>query len=316
MIHSILIIASILFSTLGLQGVASNIDKNLISDKSANAVASPESYLALPQIKPRPKISPLVKNPNIYAESYILVDEESGVTLASKDEQERIPIASTTKVMTATIVLENYDLDDIVTISSDAANQVGADAYLRTGEEITVLNLLKCMLIKSANGAAYALAEHMNGASEEGTAKFVKKMNDKAKTLGMLNTEYHDPAGLDVTGWSSAEDLSIITKYAMKKDLFAEIVKTEKTTVKDVSGQIYHLLENSNRLVGEWKYSGALGVKTGYMPEAGHCLVGAAKRDGHTLISVVLHTNADTATASAEESKKLLDWGFENTVYE
>jgi D-alanyl-D-alanine carboxypeptidase len=129
----------------------------------------------------------------------------------------------------------------------------------------------------------------------------------------MTNTDYHDPAGLDVTGYSTAYDQTLVTKYALKNPIFAEIVKTKEEDVTDVTGKIKYQLRNSNRLVREWNYSGAIGVKTGYMPEASHTLIGAVRRDGHTLISVVLYTLADTVSASAEESKKLFDWGFKYT---
>jgi D-alanyl-D-alanine carboxypeptidase len=264
--------------------------------------------------------------------------------------------------MTAVVVLETYKLDDVVTISATAANQIGATANFRVGEKLTVRSLLKAMLIKSANGAAYALAEHMNDKNDSGDdpevfssnstldfeneeqenaslanqdeegvtaskgvinqsektdiAKFITAMNNKAMELGMENTEYRDPAGLDTTGYSSAYDLYLITKYALKKDLFAEIVKTDHDVVKDTSGTIWHDLKNSNRLVGEYKYQGAIGVKTGYMPDAGHILVSAAKRDGHTLVGVIINTFADTPSASADESRKMLDWGFENTIWQ
>jgi D-alanyl-D-alanine carboxypeptidase len=172
------------------------------------------------------------------------------------------------------------------------------------------------MLIKSGNDAAYALAEYYSSDGSGNVEAFVKLMNDKAYDLGMYDTHYEDPAGLDTTGYSSAQDLFTITKYALKYKQFAEIVSTPKTVVTSTDGSIFHQLDNSNRLVGEYNYMGAIGVKTGYMPEAGHCLVGAAKRDGHTLIVVILQTNADTATASADEARKLLDWGWQNIIWE
>lgn len=309
-----LILLSIAFNTLGFSGQAAKIDQSALNSKAGteiNAFASSPD-LILPLISPRPEIKANAPKPTIYAKDYVLVDDESGVVLTKQNAHDPVPIASTTKIMTASIVLENYKLDDVVTISSKAANEIGASAGFVTGEKITVLNLLNCLLIKSANGAADAFAEHMNAAGETGMQKFVDKMNAKAKELGMTDTEYHDPAGLDVTGHSSAYDLSVITRYAMKKDTFASIVIKKEATVTDVTGKIYHSLENSNRLVREWSYPGAIGVKTGYMPEAGHCLVGAARRDGHTLVAIILNTNADTPSASAEEARKLLDWGWQN----
>lgn len=314
MINSLILICSIVFSSLGLSGLSASIDQSFLQQDSKSVIAG--SQIALPDIAARPMVNLLTKDPNIYASNYLLVDSDSSVILAKRGPYDQVPIASTTKIMTAVIVLENYQLNDIVTISSTAASQIGADANFRTGEKITVYELLKTLLIKSANGAAYAFAEHMNGPGQEGVDLFVRKMNEKALSLGMVNTDYHDPAGLDTTGYSSAYDLYIITKYALKLPVFGSIVATKTDTARDITGTIWHQLDNSNRLVKEWDYPGVLGVKTGYMPEAGHCLVAAAERDGHTLISVVLKTNADTPTASAEESRKLLDWGFANTKWE
>lgn len=316
MFSKLLIISSIILNTFGFGNSAANIDRGIIDKEAGSTISAVAAVdFQLPEIKIPPHVQEFSSKENIGSQNYVLVDPDSGAVFAQKAYKNHVPIASTTKIMTASIVLENYNLDDVVTVSAYAASQIGATANFRVGEQITVLNLLKCLLIKSANEAAYALAENMNGAGETGVAKFVTKMNEKAKELGMENTEYHDPAGLDVTGWSSAYDLSIITKYALKKETFSEIVKTVDATATDVTGKLHHDLHNSNRLVAEWNYPGAIGVKTGYMPEAGHCLVGAAKRNGHTLIAVILHTNSDAASASAEEARKLLDWGFANVVW-
>ncbi|MFA7253524.1 MAG: D-alanyl-D-alanine carboxypeptidase family protein [Patescibacteria group bacterium] len=317
MTEKLLIIFSIIFNTFGFSGASLNIDRDIIqkSASSQESALAEAINLPLPEIKEPPKTKEFAAKPLIYAQNYILVDSESGTIIANKAAKQRVPIASTTKIMTAVVVLENYDLDEVVTISKEAASTIGASANLVIGEQMTVGDLLKCLLIKSANGAAIALAEYMNKPGETGIAKFNSKMNAKAKELGMNDTEYHDPAGLDVTGYSSAFDLYLITKYALKKPIFAEIVQIKQTSVRDITGKIWHELNNSNRLVNEWDYSGAIGVKTGYMPEAGHCLVGAATRNGHTLISIVLKTNADTPSASAEESRKLLDWGWQNIIW-
>ncbi len=319
MIIKSLIILSIIFNTLGIGSASDKFDNAVINNQynPANVVeASTTNFLALPEIAPRPIVKDFASDESILAKRYILVDADSGIVLAKQNEHEAVPIASTTKIMTASIVLENYKLDDVITISETAAGAIGASANFVIGERITVQNLLKCLLIKSANGAAIALAEHANEPGETGTTKFIKMMNDKAKSLGMKDTDYHDPAGLDITGKSSAYDLSIITKYALKKPVFAQIVKTKKESVTDVLGTTWHALENSNRLVNQWDYPGAIGVKTGYMDEAGHCLVGAAKRDGHTLIAVVLMTLSNTADASAIEARNLLDWGWANVDWE
>ena len=112
--------------------------------------------------------------------------------------------------------MENYELEEVVTVSEMASNQIGAEVHLRSGERIDVKNLLKSLLINSGNDAAYALAERMNNEGESGIEKFVEKMNEKAKALGMDDTKYEDPAGLNIDGYSSAFDLFLVTKYALK----------------------------------------------------------------------------------------------------
>lgn len=272
------------------------------------------SEINLPEISISPRLKPFIERPVISAKHYLLADEASGKYLMSGDSNERAPIASTTKIMTAVIALEKYQLDDAVEISPQAAFQIGSDAYLRVGERITVEQLLYCMLLKSGNDSAYAMAQHYS--PDTGSIEpFVKLMNTKAKELGMINTEYHDPAGLDTSGYSSAEDLFIITKYALNISKFREITSTPKYTAHSIDGLYSHELQNSNRLVGEYNYLGAIGVKTGYTPESGHCLVSAVERDGHTLIGVILNTFSDSASASADESRKLQDWAWQNVEW-
>lgn len=318
MIEKTLFLMAILLESVGLPEFANKFNDAIIRDQSGSEqVVQAEDYsFVLPNIVSRPKVKPGSERPFVYAKYYLLADLESSEVFIKNDYKTEAPIASTTKIMTAVVVLDNYRLDDVVTVSAEAAYQIGADTYLRVGEKITVESLLNCLLVKSGNDSAYALAEHMNNQNETGITKFIEKMNEKALELGMKNTHYEDPAGLDVTGYSSAYDLFLLTKYALQKEIFRDIVKKDKETVKNVDGTIWHQLDQSNRLVGEYKYPGAIGVKTGYMPEAGHCLVGAAEREGHTLIAIVLATSADTPSASADESKKLLDWGFRNIEWQ
>jgi len=317
---------SITFNTLGLSGTSFKVDQGLISKSAGDAViANAENrQLTLPNIAPYPSVDQDVVNPNIYAKKYILVDNDSGTILASEGPHDKVPIASTTKIMTAIVALQNYSLDDIATVQKDAVQTVssaGAIPDFYSNERMTIRNLLWCMLMNSSNVAAYALAEHMSSKNETGPEKFVALMNQKARDLGLKNTNYRDPAGLDGTGYSTAYDLVLATREAMKNSLFAQMVGTKQTTVYDEDRIDVHPLNNSNRLVNEWDYPGTVGVKTGYMPDtaeqsgAGHCLVAAVKREGHTLISVVLNTAENSATASATESRKLQDWGWANTKW-
>lgn len=319
MIIKSFLILSIIFNSIGLHDTAKKFDDAVVRDLTSGSkkiVEASNFSITLPDILPMPEVKSGAIKATANARHYVLADLDTGKILVKNDQNAKVPIASTTKIMTAVVALENYSPDDIATISSNATTQIGADANLVVGEKITIDQLLHCLLIKSGNDSAYAIAEHMNKAGETGIQKFIDKMNEKAKELGMQNTEYHDPAGLDVTGYSSANDLFIITRYALKKELFATIVKEPQYSAKSVDSKTWHALDNSNRLVNQYQYPGAIGVKTGYMPEAGHCLVGAAQRGGHSLIAVVLNTYADTPSASADEAKRLLDWGFANIVWQ
>ncbi len=309
------IILSLLFNSVGLHSLSAKFDDAIIRDRSgAKKVvdAAPNINIGLPDILPRPKVKEGAYKATANAKEYLLIDADSGVVLTQYGKNTKVPIASTTKIMTAIVALENYELTDVATISSDATSQVPSVAFLKIGEKISIENLLNCLLISSGNDAAYAIAEHINGPDDSGITKFVSKMNEKAKELGMSNTHYDDPAGLSAESVSSAYDLYIITKYALRNKVFREIVTKKEYAASNTSKTVYHQLKQSNRLITQ-DYSGAIGVKTGFTPEAGHCLVGAANRDGHTLISIVLNTFHTTPDASAIESKRLLDWGFQNT---
>lgn len=262
-----------------------------------------------------PKKNDLFRNANIWAKNYILLDATSYYPLAEKNSHSKVPIASTTKIMTATIVLEKYNLSDIVTISANAASQIGSDVMLRSGEKLSVESLLYALLVQSGNDAAMALAENYPDGGLEG---FILAMNTKAKYLGMKETQFKDPAGLDDTGHSSAFDLAIVTSYIINNPTFSKIIKTPEITINSIDGKLIHKLENSNRLIkGDEPlyYPYALGVKTGFTPEAGHCLVSAAEKNGKKIVSVVLNTIENTNDASAKESRKLLEWGFSNYIY-
>ena len=316
MIIKSFIILSIIFNCLGLFGPAKNFDAAVVRDRTgAKKIAEAENLNSpLPDILPLPTIKPDAPKAMANATDYVLVDSDSGTILAGQNPNLRAPIASTTKIMTAVIALENYQLTDVATVSSTATSQIPSVAYLQTGEKMTVENLLNCMLIPSGNDAAYAVAEHMSG-DDGGIVPFVAKMNEKAKELGMTNTHYEDPAGLNSEGYSSPYDLFIITKYALEKPMFRQIVGRSSYVSKNITSTIYHSLKQSNRLISD-SYPGAIGVKTGFTDDAGHCLVGAATRNGHTLITIVLKTYSTSPSASADEAKRLLDWGFANTKWQ
>lgn len=231
------------------------------------------------------------------------------VTLDGRELWTRFPederaMASTTKIMTAIVVLENADLDDRVTVSAEAARVGEAAAGIVAGKTYTVGKLLEAMLVKSGNDAAIALAEHVGG-SEEG---FVRLMNEKAAALDLKHSRFANPHGLDEPGHNtSAVDLATMARYAMSFDEFRRDVALPKTTIGGGGGSIV-TLENSNKLIGT--YEGATGVKTGWTDDAGYCVVGSAERDGIDLYAVVLGSQSETTRFSY--ARRLLDWGFEH----
>ncbi|MCX6812713.1 MAG: D-alanyl-D-alanine carboxypeptidase [Candidatus Berkelbacteria bacterium] len=317
MISQPLIILSIIYSLIGFSLFSSNLDAKIsdfYSKENVSAVSAADTpIIEGPSKILLPVISPTSK-PQILARNYALFDADSGKFLVGKNENQPVPIASTTKIMTAVVALENYSLDDVVTVPEIATQQIPTLVHLRVGEKISVGELLRCMLIQSGNDSAMAIASHLDGGSNN-FQPFVDKMNQKAKELGMMETEYFDPAGLNDGGHSTASDLAKIARYAMQNSTFRQIVSTKEYTATNVSKTNFHLLENSNRLITTYDYPGAIGVKTGFTDLASHCLVAAATQNGHTLISIVLGTYANTATASADESRKLLDFGFANTSW-
>jgi len=262
-----------------------------------------------------PEKSSSFSQPQILSKSAILVDVPSSYPLFEQNADQKLPIASTTKIATALVVLENYDdkLNEVVTITYPMINVAGSDIQLKAGEKITVESLLKGLLIMSGNDTAYSLAAHFGGKES-----FVKEMNEKAKKIGLENTSFKDPAGLDDDGFSTAHDLAILAAYAMRNEKFSEIVKTSETTISSIDGQIVHDLKTSNRLIKadeNYYFPYAIGIKTGYTYGAGHCLISSATKDGHTILGVILGTNEDSIFASARESRKLLDWGFTNWIW-
>lgn len=247
------------------------------------------------------------REPTASARAMYVVDVASGYPLYEHNAGTAVPIASTTKMMTAIIATENFELDDVVTVSQNAASAIGSDVQLVAGETITVDALLKALLIQSGNDSAMALAEHM------GLSTFVEKMNAKAAELGLQDTAFKDPAGLDDTGHSSARDLGVIAAYALRNEVIQGIARITEATIESTDLRYSHQLETSNRLIKPDHplfMPDATGLKTGFTPDAGHCLVASANRDGHELIVVVLGTTESTVEASAKESKKLLDWAY------
>lgn len=237
---------------------------------------------------------------DVSAQSAVLIDASDGSVLFSKNENERLPMASTTKIMTALVTIENYDISKTVSVSKSAVGVEGSSVYLFEGEQMTMENLLYCMLLESANDAATAIAVEVAGSVEA----FADMMNEKAKQLRLNNTHFTNPHGLDNSEhYTSAYDLAQIARAALQNPTFREIVSTYKKTVPLNSTNGVRLLINHNRLLRT--YDGAIGVKTGYTKRSGRCLVSAAERDGLTLIAVTINAPNDWHDHTA-----MLDMGF------
>ncbi|NLY19067.1 MAG: D-alanyl-D-alanine carboxypeptidase [Clostridiaceae bacterium] len=243
----------------------------------------------------------------INAKSACLMCANTGEFIFEMDSHAKRPIASITKIMTMLLVMEalgqnKITLDDVVVTSEHASSMGGSQVYLAVGEEFTVHDLLKAVAIHSANDASVALAEHVAGS--EGV--FVTMMNEKAKALGMNNTNFLDCSGLTDEGhYSTAHDIAIMSRELITK--YPKII--EYTTIKrDTFRNGTFGLDNTNHLVG--KYRGITGLKTGVTDAAGYCLAATASRDGLDLISVILAS--DSLTLRFKESEKILDYGFSN----
>lgn len=241
--------------------------------------------------------------PDINSRAAVVIDRSSNTILYGKNEKEKRKMASTTKIMTALVVIENANLDDVVTISKKAAGTGGSRLGLKTNDQITVNNLLYGLMLCSGNDAAVALAEHVGGSVEE----FAVLMNSKANDLGLLNTHFVTPHGLDKDEhYTTAYELALLSNYALKNETFAKIVNTKYTsiTINDYSKSLH----NTNELLGV--LNGVYGIKTGFTNGANRCLVTACKRENLDIICVVL--GADTKSFRTKDSIKLIEYVFAN----
>lgn len=233
------------------------------------------------------------------ARSALLYSPENDEILYSKNESLKLPMASTTKIMTALVALENCNIDDTVTIAEDAVGIEGSSAYLKCADTYTLEELLYALLLQSANDAAVAIAIHTAG----DVVSFAELMNDKALELGAYNTSFKNPSGLDAEGhFTTAMDLAKITSAALSNEDIARIVNTNSKTITSDEGTVRNFT-NHNKLL--FKYEDCIGVKTGYTKKSGRCLVGAAERDGLTLITVTLDAPDDW-----NDHIKMFDYGF------
>ena len=239
--------------------------------------------------------------PSVSAKSAILIDANSAEVLAAKNERERMGMASTTKIITALTVLSLADKDETVTVTKEAVGTEGSSVYLCEGEKLTVEQLLYALLLSSANDAAIALAIHCSGSVDS----FADKMNTAVADMGLEDTHLTNPHGLyDDDHYTTAYDLAIITREAMKNELLSDIFATYKATIPFCGENDKRLVVNHNKMLRT--YEGAIGVKTGFTKKTGRCLVSAAERDGLTLICVTLNAPDDWRDHTA-----LLNYGYE-----
>lgn len=221
-----------------------------------------------------------------------LMEANSGSFIFEDSADTRLPMASTTKIMTALVTLENCSLDELVTVPAEAVGVEGSSVYLRLGEILTVRDLLHGLMLASGNDAAVALAVHVAGS----VPRFAEMMNARAAGMGLSDTRFVTPNGLDAEGhYTTARELCLIAREAMKDPDFREIVSARYYRAE--RGETPRTFNNKNRLLTS--FEGAIGVKTGYTSSAGRCLVFAAERDGMLMIGVLLNCRPMFETASA-----------------
>lgn len=263
----------------------------------------------LPFVIPSPAPYPLNKTgiypgSEITASGIVVLDADSGVFLYKKNEETPLSPASTTKVLTALVVLDTYQLDDIVTVKILA--NTGQTMGLVPGERMTVENLLFGALVQSGNDAAWALAENYPG----GVVKFVEAMNEKARQLHLTKSHFTNPVGYDDPEQKMTPlDLARLASVALGNKTIAKMVAIPQITISDVTHTYFHSLKNVNQLLG--KIPGVGGIKTGWTEEAGENLVTLVERNDHRVIVVVLHSHDRFG-----ETAKIIDWVFSNYQWE
>ncbi|HHY38630.1 MAG TPA: D-alanyl-D-alanine carboxypeptidase [Clostridia bacterium] len=270
--------------------------------------ASPYSRVPIHEIpsnRVRLMLPPLKISPPIAAQSAVLIEAKTGTVLYSQNADERRPMASTTKIMTALVVLDRirgHHLEDTVVVSDRASRIDGSRVYLDPGERQTVKDLLYALLLESANDAAIALAEHVCGSVE----KFADLMNEYALRLGARHTRFENPHGLPSQDhYTTAFDLALISAKAMENPIFREIVKTESHRIPWPAKASYKELYNHNKLL--FLRRDITGIKTGFTSQAGHCLVISAQKDGREVIAVLLDAEQPRMW---DEVQRLIDAGL------
>lgn len=250
--------------------------------------------------------SKISDEPTVHSKNIIIIDRKTLLPLYEKNAYEKVPMASTTKILTCIIALENSKKTDIVTVSKKAASVSGSTLGLKTNMKISMNDLLYGLMLRSGNDCAIAIAEHISGSIED----FSKLMNSKAFELGLHNSNFVTPHGLDNENhYTTAFDLAILADYALKNMDFKKIVSTKTTTIS-LNGYSREI-SNTNELLGN--LDGVYGVKTGFTFEAGRCLVSACTRGNLDIIVVVL--GADTKSIRTNDSRNLINYILANYEY-
>jgi len=231
------------------------------------------------------------------------MDYASGRVIWAKNEQEKLPPASLTKILTAILILEKGNLEDVVTVGEKPSKVEPSALGLKPGDKITLRDLLTAILVRSANDAAIAAAEYTSGSEDE----FVSQMNERAKELGALNTHFVNCHGLPAPDhYSTALDIATLARYALNNPIFASIVALKRAEIRIWNKEERKLtIESTNKFLSFYPY--ANGIKTGYTVEAGRCLAASAKKDGWQLIAVILNSKDVW-----KDAKTLFEYAFNN----
>ncbi len=283
---------------------------------SDHAAAVARKPLPKPAVRPRPLAGPVDgvvgAPPGVKAKGAVLADAATGQVLWGRGLDAERPMASVTKVMTALMVIDSGNLNQEIRVPKAAFNYAwkygGETASLHPGDELTVQQLLEALLLPSGADAAYTLAN----AYGPGLDAFIARMNVTAAQLGMTHTHFTSPDGLpyptETSTYSTPSDLLKLGLAAMKSPVFRSIVDQRFFNLPKGRGHHQYWWDNTNDLVGS--YQGAVGIKTGYTDDAGHCLLFEAVRNGRTLIGVVLDSPPTGAAAGAQDAARMLNWGF------
>lgn len=236
----------------------------------------------------------------------LLMDASNGRVLFEKEGYQKVPMASTTKIMTLLITLENANLQDVVTVSDYASSMPDVQLNIKTGEQYILSDLLYSLMLESHNDTAVAIAEHVGG-SVEG---FATMMNEKAKEIGAYDTNFVTPNGLDAEGhYTTAYDMALISSYAIKNQDFLDIIQKASHTFHEQTTGRSFTVNNKDKFLTS--YDGAIGIKTGFTNDAGYCFVGAARRDDKTLVSVVLASGwPPNKSYKWKDTHELIDYGM------